>query len=198
MTYTSFKSIPAEAVATDDATWTVIRNTIKCPENMKICEACMNVIKEKYVNDPVPYKAQAYRRAAILVANADFPLLTQKGLESLYPTQSNPIGLPKWGNTSSFIREYIRSCILTDKLKKNIYEAFPPTWRGGLLEDDARINIALEVLDMFLNKTYMWTIYQNSIFPEKQEAFQYYLYFTNNQREIIMNHIKNFVTEACC
>lgn len=196
MAYTSFHSIPSEAVATDDATWTVIHNTIKCPENMKICEACMNVIQQRYVNDPVPYKAQAYRRAAILVANADFPLIRQQGVEAVSSIKANKIGLPNFGKTITFIHDYVLRCLLTDKLKKNIYEAFPLAWRGNLLEDDVRINTALEVLDFFVNKPYMWTIYSQSTGPT-QEAFQYYLGFYKSERPVIMNHIKNFVMEAC-
>jgi hypothetical protein len=181
MAYSSFKNIPAEAVANDEAARAVIQNTIKCPENMEICEACFEYISKNYVNEPNPYKAYAFRRAAIVVANVDFPLISEKGREAL-KFWNNTLGLPRTGHTTVYIYDYIREKLMIKGLKANVCEAFPPAWRNNLLLNDKRISVALYVLNTMENKSNsyvsVWRQYYYSPNPLEKEAYMFYRLLT--------------------
>lgn len=193
MSYSYFHSIPAEAVATDEATWDVINKTLRCPENKEVCISCMDVVKTKYTNDPIPYKAQAFRRAAIVVANVNYPLIT-KGVYD-----KTPEGIPR-GSTSDHITNYISERILQNAINKDPTACFPPQWRKTLLEDDVRISEALNILDMLVNNQprneSWWSEYQKST-GSRKEALEFYLFRIKRAHyRLIMEHIENMIMDC--
>lgn len=212
MAYTNFKSIPAEAVETDEATWHVIDTILRHPENKKICEACMSEIKKRYSDDPKPYRARAFRRAAILVANADCPLVSAKGKERLTHYKSDHFGLP-CGTTSAFINAYVREELMKRRIEHNIYACFPPSWSNGLvmsihkcmpakwqrslLRNNWRSRTALELLDFFINRSVpnwciKWGEYSR-MKGHEYEAFIFYAPFTKYELTVMRDRIQNFI-----
>lgn len=212
MAYTNFKSIPAEAVETDEATWHVIHTTLKHPENKEICKACMSEIKKRYSDDLKPYRAQAFRRAAILVANADCVLISVKGKERLTHYKSDHFGLPR-GTTWAFINAYVRKELMKGRVEHDISACFPPSWSNGvvmsvyrciplkwqrsLLRNDWRSNIALKLLDFSINRSVpnwcmKWSEFSR-LKGHEYEAFIFYASFTKYELTVIRNRIQNFI-----
>jgi hypothetical protein len=191
MAYNSFHNIPTETVATDEATWEIINKIIKCPENMEICDYCMSLIKKKCTKD----SPSDFRRAAILVANIDFPLISehQKLYEANYTYTD--LGFLSWDVTTDYVCDYVLGRVMKDNILKNPNECFPPEWRNGLLEDDIRISDALKVLDV-LNKPNSWDMYATSS-GSMYEAFKYYMLRSNGERDVIKEHIESLITDCC-
>ena len=59
------------------------------------------------------------------------------------------------------------------KLKADPMLAFPPAWRGGMLEDDVRLTTAFEVLNAIANGHTSY--YRTSTDPHISAAYTYYI-----------------------
>ncbi len=196
-------TIPSEAVASRAAATAAVLSALICIENRDISVALLNKADTYSTEDK--YKAEAYRRAAVLVAQTDFPFMTQKVIDEWHDYKSM-YGFPsRWSSsTANFIYRFITTALLKKDIAKNIYACFPPEWRSGMLEDDSRIPLAIEAIqycsDYFFvpqggYKHFPLSILYSShkLPPTAQQAYTFYRRFDNQQRTILLNAIYSII-----
>jgi hypothetical protein len=138
----------ADAVGGFPASATVLSDaplpTASVAANQPICDA---LLAEAAKRENV-YAARAYRNAAAKVATAKINLFTKSpdGVEDAWV--DHHLG----EKTGLFVSEFITMTHLKAAYNngRNPYALFPSAW-GGLLEDDARIHVALDVLNDLLD-----------------------------------------------
>ena len=130
---------PASAFASSDAP--VIASVAA---NQSICDA---LLAESAKRDNI-YAARAYRNAAVKVAGCSRNLFADSpdGVEDAWV--EHHLG----EKTSLFVSELVAMTRLKNSYDggRNLYALFPPEW-NALLEDDQRINVAVEVLNDLLD-----------------------------------------------
>lgn len=199
MAYTTFKSIPDDVVNTECSTWAAIRSSIKHQENMQISAACMREADAR-LGDALPYRVRAYRRLAILVAVADYPLISDRGRKSLMYSAKD-LGMSRPGSTWTFISDYIACALLAKKIKNDFTQCLPPEWRANITANDPRIYDALELIDFWSCRSYKsgmksYMTYASTT-PSKDEAYKFYsqtsLPEMNMMKAVINQHIMSSV-----
>lgn len=149
-----FYTIPYEMVATDGAAVETILGSLKCKSNQLICTALLIKANSYGSEGTNQYKAEAYRRAAILVARTDFQLLKKENITwNGWQVCEEKVGLPNkyYSSTSEFIYQFIQTHMLKRDVFMNKYEIFPPEWRkDGLLDDEERMALAGETINWFV------------------------------------------------
>jgi hypothetical protein len=191
MAYTSFKSIPAELVASNEATLDYITKHIKNNRNMHICHACLKEARER-ASDPKSYGAMAWRRVAILVAGWQEDMLTAQAPSWCEWKQKYNMPDPTH-KTTRFLIDYINETKLKRRIGGDFFECFPPHWRyGGMKDDDPRILAALEVLEWYTDKLRIDRENYNYIHTPgpKNEAYYYYKSWYGPDMNIIKDCIK--------
>lgn len=197
MAYTNFKSIPIEVVANDEAAWSVIRSTIKCPENMEVCDAMMKIAEDREVAGQPSYGVHAFRRAAILLAGTEFPVISSDW-EFKY---KHKINLPRNGVTTAEINRFIVTTLLEKRLATNPKKVFPASWWSdlNLSKSDPRIKDALFVIKYILSRStkcdmsnvditvFCKTIQHNQY---KKDACRYFMYCSFNELRILKKFIE--------
>lgn len=115
------------------------------PANQPICDALLAEAAKR----ENPYKARAYRNAAVKVAGTNRNLFTDSpdGVEDAW--LQHHLG----EKTGLFVSEMVVTARLTNAYDagRNPYALFPPEW-DALLEDDARINVAIKVLTDMIDR----------------------------------------------
>lgn len=161
--------IPLEQVVTQNDTYRVLYQTLKVHENRPIIDAIMNKAHDVETStitnkDSNPYRAQAYRRAAIIIAGADFPLINKNNFYDFDYNKPNnmyhhtyevliDLGMPDGGVTTYFVSSLIHVTIYNkrlDLIRDNSAFALPPLWRNNPIKNDVRLKIALYVIDFHL------------------------------------------------
>jgi hypothetical protein len=152
MSPSQFSLIPTEAVVSNDATCSAVLSSLKHKQNLTISTALMDKANLVAAEDNSnPYRAQAYRRAAILVARSEIPLLNKTTIETWKNWQNcrDKIGLPSTGgsSTSDFVYRFIALHLLQKTIFWSKFEAFPPEWRDeSLMNDYDRICLAKNMI----------------------------------------------------
>ncbi len=202
-------TIPSEAVASRAAATAAVLSALTCIENRDISVALLNKADTYPTEDK--YKAEAYRRAAVLVAQTEFSFMTQKvidewnglnGLNEFKPMYGFP---SRWSSsTANFIYQYIKTTLLKKDIAKNMYACFPPEWRSGMLEDDVRIPLAIEAIqycsDYYFVPQGGYKHFPNSILysshklpPTAQQAYNFYNRWNTEQRTILLDAIYSII-----
>lgn len=158
-----FNEISRDLVATGGDACAAVMSSLKHKENLTICTALMDKANSYGSEGKNQYKAEAFRRAAILVARSEIPLLNKKTTETCHNWKNcvDSIGLPNaWhSSTTEFIYIFIKLPLLKKTISWNKFEAFPPEWRDESLIDDCyRIHLAKNMIHWLIHpiKSSFW------------------------------------------
>lgn len=198
-------TIPSEAVASRSDATLAILSSLNCIENRDICIALLNKADTYPADGNNKYKAEMWRRAAVLVALADFSFMNQKIIDDWRSNYQAAYGFPSrfYSSTANFIYNYVRTTLLKKEIALNKYACFPPEWRSGLLEDDVRIPLAIETIQFCSGikppggfkhfPGYNICYYYESQPITAKQAYNFYDNWTNEQRDILLNAINSFI-----
>lgn len=144
-----FKSIPDERVATDAMARAAAMEVLKVPENLPLCEEMLLCGLAREATEEKPYSTRAFRRAAIVLAEAPMALISKEGAEILH-NNDRSIGMPHRGRTTKRAWQFVKGELLKRLLATQPMLVFPPEWRDGMLEDDVRLYAATNMLNQLL------------------------------------------------
>lgn len=153
----------------------------------------MDNIKQKYANDPNPYKAQAYRRTAIVAANVSFPLLSEKGLKMLRYYKKY-LGFCD-GDTTSSISCYVEKRFITDEVQQNPFKYVPNTKSDNQPSDITDIPVAIEAIQFCIGASRLYCEKWNEFMANdsRKKAYEFYKHRSWSELEIIKNHIQTLL-----
>jgi hypothetical protein len=137
-----FSSIPVEQVATDVAARAAVDAALKVPENRPLCEEMLRRANEREATDEKQYATHAWRRAAIVLAEAPINLFCEEGEKML--RWGGHLDMPVFGKTTKHAYQFVVRERMRSNLAANPMIAFPPAWRDGM-KDDVRFLTALRV-----------------------------------------------------
>lgn len=188
---TTVPQIPQESLETDEAARAVIKTMLRNAANAAVCE---EVLKKAAMKEN-PYAAKAYRRAAILLARAEFLLIDK---DTRYLKLINELGMPVNGSTTWYAYDLITSRAFIGYLEKNPLLAYPLEWRNGNLKEcDDRIMLALRIVKFLIRRNNgsigcaSASLMSDALFGECRERKQEYAYYYYTQRrkdELIAIH----------
>jgi hypothetical protein len=138
-----FSTIPDERVATDAVARAAVDAALKVPENRPLCEEMLLCAMEREVADDKLYASRAWRRAAIVLAEAPINLFSEEGKKML--RSGEPLGMPSFGTTTDRAYCIVLSAPMKKNLAANPMIAFPPAWRDEMQKDDVRFLTAMRV-----------------------------------------------------
>jgi hypothetical protein len=155
--------------------------------NQPICDALLAEAARR----ENPYASRAYRNAAAKVATATINLFTKShdGVEDAWV--DHHLG----EKTGLFVNEFITMTKLKAAYNngRNPYALFPSAW-GGLLEDDARIHVALDVIKGILDNP---AETRRKLHASNEDYITAYMFYTAYDTEApliwIYNNIVNMV-----
>jgi hypothetical protein len=136
-------SIPLERVSSDAVARAACFDELKCIENKPIVSHLLDIASVRDNENANIYSIAAYRRAALLIASADFVLLHPDTTDD----RLVDIGLPFNGVIIDTVSLYIRHLIAPIAVAIDKLYAFPPEWRKDINED--KIKVAIDMLDYF-------------------------------------------------
>ncbi len=170
---------PASATAPSDAPVP----TACVTANQPICDALLAEAAKR----ENPYAARAYRNAAAKVAIATINLFMEYHEEWVEHHLGEKTGL--------FVNEFITMTKLKAAYNngRNPHALFPAAW-GGLLEDDARIHIALDVINDILDNP---AEARRKLHASNEDYMMAYMFYTAYETEAPLvwfyNNIVNMV-----
>lgn len=188
-----FSSIPDERVGSDAVTRTEMNALLKVPENRPLCEEMLRKAFESEKNpaSKQPYSARAWRRAALVLAEAPMNLFSKEG-EEILSHKHEVIGMPVFGNTTEAAWQFVEAVLMRRELRADSNRVFPPEWRDGMLEDDVRMMAAFDILVAMetFNTDILGMRYTNNLYSI---AYNYYTRYTLNERNEMLRTIETLM-----
>jgi hypothetical protein len=143
-------SIPLERVSSDALARAACFDELKLIENKPIANYLLDTANKISLEDSNPYRLSAYRRAAILLARADFIVVSEQTDNFVLAD----IGLSPNGTIIDIVLEYILDTTQTAQaisdVKHNKFVVFPTQWRNKPIDKDL-LHIANTVINQYLN-----------------------------------------------
>jgi hypothetical protein len=189
-----FSTIPDERVATDAVARGSVDTALKIPENRPLCEEMLRCANEREAIDE-KYATRAWRRAAIVLAEAPMNLFSEEG-KNILAYKDTRVGMPYGGRTTAHAYRFMIREHMKKNLAANPMVAFPPVWRDGMLEDDERLVTALRVADAIVTWRYNLI---NLAKPLDAIAYTYYMrheHYLINMMIDAMNRMAGFDEES--
>ena len=188
-----FSSIPDERVDSDAVARAAMNAALKVPENRPLCEEMLKkaIESEKNPESKQPYSARAWRRAALVLAEAPMNLFSKEG-EEILSYNHEVIGMPDWGKTTEAAWQFVEAELMRRELRADSNRVFPPEWRDGMLEDDERMMAAFDILtamDTF-NTDILMMRHHNNLYSI---AYNYYTRYTLNERNEMLRTIEKLI-----
>lgn len=188
-----FSSIPDERVDSDAVARAAMNAELKVPENLPLCEEMLKkaIESEKNPESKQPYSARAWRRAALVLAEAPMNLFSKEG-EEILSYNHEVIGMPDWGKTTEAAWQFVEAELMRRELRADSNRVFPPEWRDGMLEDDERMMAAFDILtamDTF-NTDILMMRHHNNLYSI---AYNYYTRYTLNERNEMLRTIEKLI-----
>jgi hypothetical protein len=190
-----FSTIADERVATDAVARAAVDTALKIPENRPLCEEMLRCANEREATDEKQYATRAWRRAAIVLAESPINLFSEEG-KNILAYKDTRVGMPYCGRTTIHAYQFVVGERMKRNLAANPMIAFPPAWRDGMLEDDARLLTALRVADAIVALKYELIDLTN---PLDAIAYNYYMrheHYLINMMIDAMEHMAGFDEES--
>ena len=188
-----FSSIPDERVDSDAVARAAMNAALKVPENRPLCEEMLKkaIESEKNPESKQPYSARAWRRAALVLAEAPMNLFSKEG-EEILSYNHEVIGMPDWGKTTEAAWQFVEAELMRRELRADSNRVFPPEWRDGMLEDDVRMMVAFDTLVAMetLNTDILGLRATDNLYSI---AYIYYSRYTLNERNVMLRTIEKLI-----